>query len=173
MTLKVIMPWLASPLRAIGIQDEVTSLPYWSRYKYDVHWDTWLFLTLTSKSEDHMIHLGPFDYKDSVLKHMNYCIIMKILVRWSHDSLNALALVILSPTFVKFKKFVIIDLKSNIKWDLTRQIFKSLITFSKSFSIRGLMLTLYPYHGNHTTGNDGIYMEMEPSNCIKLLDKFQ
>ena len=40
-----------------------------------------------------------------------------------------------------FWNFVIIDLKTNIKWDLTIwhvKCFKSLVTFSKSFSIRGL-----------------------------------
>ena len=39
---------------------------------------------------------------------------------------------------MKFGNFVIIDLKSNIKWDLTRQMFQVPCTLSKAFSIRRL-----------------------------------
>ena len=52
-----------------------------------------------------------------------------------------------SPSFMKFENLVIIDLKNNIKWDLTffDKFFKSLVTYSKSFSIIELS-KWYPWH---------------------------
>ena len=46
---------------------------------------------------------------------------------------SGLALVISSTTIVKFRNFVIIDLKITIKWDLTRQMFQDPSTIYEDF----------------------------------------
>ena len=81
------------------------------------------------------------------------------------------AIVLSSPTFVKFGNFVIIDLKSNINWDFKCQMFQVLCTFFQVIFFWEDLGENWPcYNGTTLYIHTYIYINVEYIQCGTVSD---